>query len=190
MFNIILDALPEDYEGYLIRTDFRIYLQICECIADDELSDEERISTALWLLYGKSQPPLETAYKGLLWYLHITDEPYSPEENESKNSEPCISFEIDAGRIYTAFRRFYGINLNTEKMHWIEFLYKLKDMGECAYTTVAEIRSKSLKGMGKEQKKEVAKLKERYSLKELQPRLSQEQRKQIEYIKSLYKEGG
>lgn len=186
MYNIILDSLPTDYNGYLIRTDFRIYLQIAECLSDNELTNEESISTALWLLYGNSQPPLETAYNGLLWYLHIADEPYSPEEKNQ--SEPCISFEIDSGRIYTAFKRFYNIDLNSANLHWLEFLYMLKDMGECAYTTVAEIRSKSLKNMSREQKKDISKLKEKYSLKALKPKLSAEEQQQIEYIKSLSKE--
>ena len=34
MHNAILDRLPEDYNGWLIRTDYRIGVQIQLCISD------------------------------------------------------------------------------------------------------------------------------------------------------------
>lgn len=185
-FNIMLDRLPEDYKGYLIRTDFRIYIQITQCLADTELSDEEKISTALWLLYGMSQPPLELAYQGLMWYINFTAEPYENENNSKRrenaqDNEPCMSFDIDSSRIYTAFKRYYNIDLKSAYLHWAEFLYMLKDLGECAYTSVVDIRSKNLKGMGDAEKRTYRKLKEKYRLK---PRLTNEQSKQIQRILS------
>ena len=40
MFNIMLDKLPSEFEGYLIRTDFRIGIQISQAIADVNLHDD------------------------------------------------------------------------------------------------------------------------------------------------------
>ena len=37
MFNLLLDALPTEYEGYLIRTDYRIGIQISQALEDEEL---------------------------------------------------------------------------------------------------------------------------------------------------------
>lgn len=186
MFNILLDRLPEDYKGYLIRTDFRIYIQIVQCLDDDELTDEEKVSTALWLLYGMSQPPLEMAYQGLIWYLNFTTEPFENEyskssrRKETTKGSPCMSFDIDSGRIYTAFRRYYNVDLKSSYIHWVEFLYMLKDLGECAYTSVIDIRSKKItSSMGTSEKNAYRDLKEKYRLK---PKLTSEQSKQIEQI--------
>lgn len=190
-FNIMLDRLPEDFKGYLIRTDFRIYIQITQCLCDDSLEDDEKISTALWLLYGMSQPPLEIAYEGLMWYLNFTNEPFENEPCENskrrettQDTEPCMSFDIDSSRIYTAFKRYYNIDLKSAYVHWAEFLYMLKDLGECAYTSVVDIRSKKLKGMSDGEKRTYRKLKEKYRLK---PKLSDKQTEQIQKILSYKK---
>ena len=52
MFNMLLDPLPGDYEGFLIRTDYRIGIQIALCLQDKELSENDRLLVALSLLYG------------------------------------------------------------------------------------------------------------------------------------------
>ena len=45
MYNFLLDSLPEDYEGYLLRTDYRVGIQISQALEDEELS-----SRNAWLL--------------------------------------------------------------------------------------------------------------------------------------------
>ena len=47
MFNLLLDALPAEYEGYLIRTDYRIGIQISQALEDEELEPYEKIGIAL-----------------------------------------------------------------------------------------------------------------------------------------------
>ena len=63
MFNLLLDALPTEYEGYLIRTDYRIGIQISQALEDEELEPYERIGIALSLLYGNGIPPADIAAK-------------------------------------------------------------------------------------------------------------------------------
>ena len=53
-FNVLLDPFPDNYEGYLIRTDFRIGVQIALALADDDLADTEKAAMALYLLYGEA----------------------------------------------------------------------------------------------------------------------------------------
>ena len=57
MLNIILDGFPDEYEGYLIRTDFRVGMQISEALNDVDLAEPEKMMTALRLLYGNGIPP-------------------------------------------------------------------------------------------------------------------------------------
>lgn len=71
--NPMLDGYPDNYDGYLIHTDFRIGIQICQCLSDEELSEYERIATALYLLYGKGVPDAGTAQKGLSWFINVRD---------------------------------------------------------------------------------------------------------------------
>lgn len=197
-FNIMLDPLPDNYEGYLIRTDFRIYIQITQCLADDTLSNEERVSTALWLLYGMSQPPQEIAYQGLIWYLRFGGEPFEYVEDNSnqkrkqdiqENEEEysTMDFNADSFRIYTAFRRYYNIDLKMQYLHWAEFISMLKDLGECAYTSVIDIRSKNLAGMSGKEKATYSKLKKKYRLK---PTLSKQQSEQVQRILAMRKNKG
>lgn len=56
MFNIILGKLPDNFEGYLIRTDFRIGIQISQALADVNLHDDEKIKVAAGLLFGEGLP--------------------------------------------------------------------------------------------------------------------------------------
>lgn len=56
MFNIILDKLPDNFEGYLIRTDFRIGIQISLVLTDVNLHDDEKIKVAVRLLFGTGVP--------------------------------------------------------------------------------------------------------------------------------------
>ena len=73
MYNAMLDRLPEDYNGWLVRTDYRIGVQIQLCISDPDLTDSEKTWTALNLLYGRGVPPdLQTALDGLSWFLSLS----------------------------------------------------------------------------------------------------------------------
>lgn len=59
MFNMLLDRLPSSYKGYLIRTDYRIGIQISLALDDPNLSDNDRVWVALSLLYGAGMPPID-----------------------------------------------------------------------------------------------------------------------------------
>ena len=61
MFNMLLARLPISYKGYLIRTDYRIGIQISLALADPNLSDNARVWVALSLLYGAGMPPIDIA---------------------------------------------------------------------------------------------------------------------------------
>lgn len=68
--NIMLDGMPTEYEGYLIRTDFRIGMQISEALNDVNLADPEKMITAIHLLYGRSVPADPgVAEAGLRWFM-------------------------------------------------------------------------------------------------------------------------
>lgn len=165
--NAILDGYPDDFEGYLIRTDFRIGMQICMCLSDRDMEEPERLSIALELLYGRNIPDIDTAMKGLSWYLNAGREPEqrcnSDDDGEERNEE--FSFEVDSDRIISAFMRAYNIDLTKTHMHWFRFLTLLGDVGECAFTNVINIRTQKLtSAMSPEYRASISALKRKYSL--------------------------
>lgn len=171
MFNVMLDDLPTEYEGFPICTDFDIGIQIMQVLEDDELSQQERLGIALSLLYiaeGNDEKPLplpdvRTAVNGLMWFL--TD--WNHDNNKAEDKTKVTDWDIDQWRIYSGFRQHYGINLQTDRLHFWEFMALLTTLPECAYTRVVDIRSKKLTNkMSKEEKSMYARLKEVYALKQ------------------------
>lgn len=162
-FNVLKNGYPTDYNGYLIRTSFLNGLEIIDCLNDNEFTDAERQGQALNLLYGNGVPDdLEEALDGLSWFLNCGVKiPNNPE-----SSDPQYDFKVDGGRIATAFKRFYNIDIIKEDMHWFDFCDKMSDFGECAFTNVIDIRTKDINdGSVPEKMKETyRKMKERYAL--------------------------
>lgn len=161
--NPILDGYPEEFEGFLIRSDFRIGIQISQCLTDEELEDLEKIAVAVNLLFGLGAPEPDIAVKGLSWFLNGGMEPAKIQQSE--DGEKFFDFDIDAGRILTAFHRFYQIDLTKETMHWFQFLAMLGDLGECAYTSVIGYRTTQITSdMSPGQRKLYSEMKKKYSL--------------------------
>lgn len=165
MYNALLDRLPEDYNGWLIRTDYRIGVQIQLCISDPDLSDSEKTWTALNLLYGNGIPPdLNVAINGLSWFMSCGS-PQQDQESEAVEA-PLYSFEADSGRLVSGFRRVFGIDISREKIHWFEFVSMLGDLGGTAFTNVIDIRSTDPSEVDKKKRAEFMRMKRRFSLSE------------------------
>ena len=168
MYNLILDPLPTDYQGYLIRTDYRIGIQISQVLEDSDYTPYERLTIAYDLLYGEGVPPDDIAINGLQWFLNspIYEDASEgcQEPTSAGKTVDYFSFDFDASRIYTGFRRAYGIELDKIDMHWFEFLALLSDLGECAFTRVIDFRSADLSKMDKETKRVYQKMRRKFAL--------------------------
>jgi len=172
MFNYMLDRYPDDYHGYLIRTDYRIGVQMVMAMSDPDLSSDEKLATALYLLFGTGAPPLEIALNGLTWFLNCTREP-----QKGKGDKPLSDYDYDSNLIYSAFKKQYNIDLSREKMHWFEFNALMSDLGECAFTSVVKIRStKITSDMNTKEKAYYSEAKERCALPEKLSKQEQEAR--------------
>ena len=161
MYNVLLDRLPEDYKGWLIRTDYRIGVQIQLCISDPELSDSEKTFTALSLLYGNGIPDLQTALDGLSWFMSCGN---PAEASVGEEGPEAYSFEYDAGRIASAFRKAFGIDISRERMHWFEFVPMLGDLAGTAFTSVMDIRTSDISEVDKRKRSEFLRMKKRFAL--------------------------
>ena len=178
MFNILLDRLPTEYMGFPIDSDFQIGIQIMQILEDGDLSRQEGQAAALSLLFLQKDeqgnlltlPDAKTALEGLVWFL--TD--WNHDRNSHQGDKTRVTdYDIDQWRIYSAFRQHYGINLNTDKLHFWEFMGLLTTLPECAYTRVIDIRSKKITSkMGKDERKAYTELKKVYAI---------DQPKEVEY---------
>lgn len=163
MLNIILDGFPGEYEGYLIRTDFRIGIQISEALNDVNLAEPEKMMTAMRLLYGAGVPSdLKLASEGLRWFMSGGQ---PSDDNTPDGKPPTFDFEQDNRFLYSAFRARYGIDLTRERLHWFAFLAMLSDLGGCSLSDIMGIRSTDLSQLSDAQRKHCAELQAKFRIK-------------------------
>lgn len=142
MFNVLLDPLPEEWNGYRIDADFQIGIQISQCLMDKTLSDTEKFFVAVDLLFPGERPNNQEAAEAVIWFLNEYDHDNHPKR---KKSEVIVmDFDIDQWRIYSAFLSQYHIDLNTVRMHWFTFMGLLSNLSECAFTHVMGVRQKKI----------------------------------------------
>lgn len=163
MYNVMLDGFPDEYEGYLIRTYFRIGMQISEALNDVNLAEPEKMVTALRLLYGNGIPSDSSiAENGLRWFMAGGN---IDEDHVSDGKPPTFDFEQDNRLVYSAFRARYGIDLTRDRLHWFAFLAMLGDLGGCSLSDIIGIRGTDLSKLGDEQRRQYAVMQERYRIK-------------------------
>lgn len=165
MENVLTDGLPEEYGGYAVNTDFETGILIMKALEDDSLSVPEQNNLAVNLLFeGRMLPPdAGTALEALQWLL--TGWNHDNHTGDEKQEAAVTDWDIDQWRIYSAFRSQYHINLLEEELHFWEFMALLTTLEECAFTRVADIRSKKEhKGMPWEERKALQKAKRIYDI--------------------------
>ena len=164
MYNILLDPLPKDWNGYPIDTDFQTGIMISQCLTDDSLSDLEKFYVAAWLLFPTdSRPDNAGIGKAINWYMTDFLHDNYPEK---KRNDVVMDWDIDQWRIYAAFWAQYHIDLNRTRMHWFQFMGLLTNLEECAFTRVIDIRQKEITSkMSPEEKKVYRNAKKIYEIK-------------------------
>lgn len=180
MWNILMDKLPTEYKGFPINSDFRVGIQMFQALNDKELTERERIETALSLLFSDMEniPDFNTAMDGMHYFLSgwMTDK-----VEKNKHDVKITDYDIDQWRIYTAFRSQYGINLNKENLHFWEFMAMLSTLDDCAYTRVIDIRTRKIDNkMDPEAKKALKEAKNRYRLDEDWDEITPEEQEMID----------
>lgn len=149
-----------------MRTDYRVGIQISQALADPELAGYEGLLVAVNLLFGQGAPDYQTAIEGLQWFLQAgdADESESAEDEGGSDNIAYYSFDYDAGRIYSGFRRAYGIDLDKVQMHWFRFVKLMSDLGDCAFTQVIDFRTADLSKMDKNTKATYLRMRQKYAL--------------------------
>lgn len=176
MLNVMLDPLPEEWQGYPINADYRIGIQISQCLADPELSEREKVATALGLLFPENRPWGTQAAEALEWFLNGWNH---DRHGKSAGQAKAMDFDVDQWRIHAAFLSQYRIDLSTARMHWFMFMGLLSGLEECAFTRVVDIRQKKITSkMSREEKKAYADAKRVYALSAPEKTLTEAEKEQ------------
>ena len=192
MYNMLTEKLPTKYKGYHINTDFKCGIKISLALDDWQLGDEERVLTALSLLYGEGIPDdMNVALDGLRWFLtcgkeadkasysDIDDVDNAKESVNVKGDDISFDFEADASNIYAAFLKNYNIDLTKTDMHWFQFIALFSNLKNTSLNDMMYYRTIDLSQYKGEQKAEMKALKERYKIHKIT-------KQQVENLKIIY----
>lgn len=166
MFNILLDDLPEKWNGYEVNTDLAIGIQLSQCLTDDSMREDEKLCKAVDLLFKCDFPrDYSQIFEAIRWLLNGWNNDNAPKQTHKESTIEVMDFDVDSWRIHAAFRSQYRIDLGEESLHFWEFMGLLSSLDECAFTRVVEIRQKKITGsMSKKEKDAILKAKEMYSI--------------------------
>ena len=165
MINVMLDPLPEEWNGYKVNTSFRIGIQVFLVQYDKELNEYEKSDALIYLLFDEREhPDGDDLRQCVEWFLNgwFHDKPGS-----SKDNRRLVDYDIDQWRIYADFRQIYGIDLSLDDMHWWMFNGLLWNMPykQSSFQQVIEIRRKKITSkMGKEERQAIKEAQEMYAL--------------------------
>lgn len=128
------------------KCDYRMVLDVICALNDKDLTDEEKVVTALYIFYEDLSgcTNLEKAVREM--YRIIS---YGEEQDEKEEQKPrLMDWEHDFQQIAPPVSRILGYDVRTPNKytHWYTFIGGYMEMGECNFQTVIAIRSKRAKG--------------------------------------------
>lgn len=155
--NILINGLPTaieiDGKPYNINADYRTGLKIIIAFEDKALTELEKQSVLLNLLYKEMPSNVGIALQKGIKYLNCGD----LERSEDKGIEQRIySFSYDQKYVFSAIDRvLYGRLSKGEFVHWWEFITAFMDMPEdCMMSKIIYYRTQFQKGkLTKEERK-------------------------------------
>lgn len=119
LYERLPDTVTVGRKRVRVDLDFRNVLRLLETLERDDLTPEAREWIAARCVCRKPVKGVLDALKTLLF-----------PANRGESGKRVTSFEQDAGLIRAGFRQTYGINLWTEKLHWLEFVELLQGIPE------------------------------------------------------------
>lgn len=188
----MIGALPESLivggVEYKIRTDYRDVLQVFEAFQDTDLTQEEKLAVAIYLLFEGflcAEDVLRAAGHGfdlgeavrqMSWFIHAG----VPEEDVTEF--PVYSWKQDEQMIFSAVNKVAGTETRAlPYLHWWTFLGWFHEIGEGNFSFVVGIRNKINRGkkLDKHEKEFLARNKGLVKLEK--PKTREEQEQEVQY---------
>jgi hypothetical protein len=128
------------------RCDYRMVLDVICILNDNELSEEQKLRTALYVFYEdlKECTNVEKAIKEMFYIISYGEE----DDEKPKESKPkLMDWEHDFKMLVAPVNRVLGYEVRSiDYLHWYTFMSAYYEIGECQFQTVVSIRSKRAKG--------------------------------------------
>lgn len=173
-----------------VNSDFRVGVSI----EMEMLQVHPDIPGLLRLFYLEDIPEdIEEAARQMVKFYAHYDEDTSDDKSQVKTSNKRLyDFVQDADALTASFRSAYGIDLETDKVHWWKFKRLMFGLPvESSFMQRVQIRSADLSKVDKSQRKHYRKLKAAYALKQPEAgRTTLEERntKMIERVRKRFEE--
>lgn len=168
-----------------VNTDFRIGVSI----EIEMLQNHPDILGLMQLFYLGNIPDNveEAAQQMIQFYAHYDDA--ADEGSESQVSRKRLyDFIQDADALTASFRASYGIDLETDKLHWWKFKRLMFGLpSESSFMQRVQIRSVDISKVDKSQRKHYRKLKAAYALKQPEARHMTLEERNSKMIEKLHK---
>ena len=123
--NLLQDPVPDTLTvagtAYPINTDFRVWIGFEKLLTESDDSDDELLKAVFKLVFSNEIPPAEynqETVDEILWFYKCGKDIGRKGASAKKD---IFSYDYDDGYIVAAFKEQYGINLNSEPLHWWEF---------------------------------------------------------------------
>lgn len=165
-----------------IRWDFRSCLTINLAYENSQLTQIEKQSVLLGWFYYERPKNVQEALEKAMAFLNQN------QSNEEGESGPRVfSFEKDSSMIYAAFLQTHGIDLQTAKLHWYQFLALFADLGpDTAFCQLRNLRYRIKTGRAtKEERQAAAEMQDLIDLPELDTRTYEERLKDKRFMDIL-----
>lgn len=194
----MIGELPETLmvggKDYPIRTDYRNVLQVFEAFQDPELTQEEKWTVAIYLLFedfacdddvleaAQDGFDLGEAMKQISWFISAGQ----PEKQVLE--QPTYNWTQDEQMIFSAVNKVAGRETRElEYLHWWTFLGYFNEVGEGTFSFIVGIRHKLNKGK-KLEKHEKEFLSHNKEIVLMKKPLTKEEQEQEDAYKSLLDE--
>lgn len=156
-----------------IDPDFRIMMEL----ETATLYGEPTGGAFLRFYRGAVPLDMDGAAQALLWFYRCGEQAETKPDGPSR-SQPAYDFRQDADALYVSFHEAYHIDLADVRLHWWKFRKLMFGLpGGTPFGQRVHYRLADAAGMSKAEKKQYAKMKERYALKQPgQKRMTLEER--------------
>lgn len=128
------------------KCDYRMVLDVICALNDSELTEEEKIKTALYVFYEDLSEcsNIEQAIKEMFKIISYGDD----SEELKQEKQPLMNWQHDFPQIAPPVSRILGYDVRTPDRytHWYTFLGGYMEIGECTFQNIISIRSKRRKG--------------------------------------------
>lgn len=125
LYSVLPDSVIIRGRRVRVDLDFRNVLRMMELLDDNTLMPDAREYWAARCFVKHTRHPHELLVE-VRKLLFIE----TPRKNSGEKRPKITDFEQDAGMIRAAFRQVYGIDLWTDKLHWLAFVDLLHNLPE------------------------------------------------------------